>query len=375
MVRLSVVIFEGGKPRHELERQMFGVREAVVLDTCEKLISHRRISRVIVCSDRERLLGSADRIGAYVVNTQAGFNFARTLIDVVRQFEIDSLLYMGGSAAPLLREEDVEWMADQLETGDVVIANNALSADFIAVSPTSVLSGIDLPVTDNFLGYLIWEAGFKRILTEERPWLGFDLDTPTDYLILETQKGVGKRTAEALRGLDWPRDAVRESKEILSRPRPELFLAGRVGTDIVDFLNGHLKSRVRVLSEERGMKALGRDLKGEVCSLLAEFVDSMGPERFFDLVSRCCDAAFIDTRAAFSHWTRGEPSVNDRYNSDLFRWETIDNVKIREFTKAASGARVPVLLGGHTVVGGGLWSLASMVPRAQFLKPGSSGMI
>lgn len=353
---------------------MFRVRDSVVLDTSEMLIGHDEVSQVIVCSNRRGLLDSADRIGAVTVSTRAeGFDFGRVMLRIVREFRIDSLLCMGGSAAPLLSERDIEWMAHELAEENTVIVNNPLSTDLIAVRPASILTSIELPAFDNFLGYLIWEAGFRRIVSDGRPWLWFDLDTPTDYLILETRKELRKRTEKALSELNWPREPIRAALKALGKRRPELFLGGRVGTRIIDFLNHHLMSRVRTISEERGMKALGRDSAGKVRSLMAEFIEAVGFKTFFRLISECCDAAFIDSRVLFSHWSSGETDANDRYNSDLFRLEKIRDPRIREFTGEALRARIPVLLGGHGLVGGSLWALASALPRAEFLVPRSRG--
>jgi hypothetical protein len=51
------------------------------------------------------------------------------------------------------------------------------------------------------------------------------------------------------------------------------------------------------------------------------------------------------------------PSASDRFNSDLYRWDAVEEPFLRHFTRAAAGARVPVVLGGQAVVAGGLMAL------------------
>ena len=47
----------------------------------------------------------------------------------------------------------------------------------------------------------------------------------------------------------------------------------------------------------------------------------------------------------------------DRFWSDLARPEQIEEPFLREFTQAAREASIPVLLGGHSLVSGGLMLL------------------
>ena len=62
---------------------------------------------------------------------------------------------------------------------------------------------------------------------------------------------------------------------------------------------------------------------------------------------------FLDDRvlwAARGNW----PSPADRFNSDLLRPEDISDPFIQQFTSAAMSCPVPVVLGGHSLVSGGL---------------------
>jgi hypothetical protein len=51
------------------------------------------------------------------------------------------------------------------------------------------------------------------------------------------------------------------------------------------------------------------------------------------------------------------PPAGDRFNSDLYRADAIDDPFVRQFTEAAQACPIPVVLGGHSLVAGGLYVL------------------
>jgi hypothetical protein len=113
---------------------------------------------------------------------------------------------------------------------------------------------------------------------------------------------------------------------------------------------------VRVFAEERGMRASGRQERGEVRSLLADYLERVGVDGFFDELAQLVDGVLFDNRvilAARGLW----PSAADRFNSDLYQWDRVEDPFLRRLTQAAAEARVPVVLGGHSVVAGGLMAL------------------
>ena len=104
------------------------------------------------------------------------------------------------------------------------------------------------------------------------------------------------------------------------------------------------------------MEAEGRAAAGKARSLVAFFLETAGPQRFFQAMAELGDAAFIDTRVLLAHF-RTEASRADRFLSDLGCWQEISEPFLREFTQAAAEASIPVLLGGHSLVSGGLMAL------------------
>jgi hypothetical protein len=55
------------------------------------------------------------------------------------------------------------------------------------------------------------------------------------------------------------------------------------------------------------------------------------------------------------------PSRADRFASDLYQVDAIEDPWLRAFTRAAKEAPIPILLGGHNVVSGGLYAIAEIV--------------
>lgn len=104
------------------------------------------------------------------------------------------------------------------------------------------------------------------------------------------------------------------------------------------------------------MQADGRAREGSVRSLLGFYLEEVGPRRLFAALAELGDAAVIDTRVLLAHLGL-EPSREDRFLSDLGRWQEIREPFLRELTRAAAEAPIPVLLGGHALVSGGLMAL------------------
>ncbi len=354
-MRINVIVFEGGHPACGPEREMAAVRSAVTLDVLELCLSSGLFQKVILATNIPSLGAQARELGAWVEETaDDGFHFGRALQRVLQRHPCNGVVYLSGAGMPLLRRADLQEVVEHLRTGHVVVMNNPLSADLVAFSPTRTLSDIDLPATDNFLGYLLREAGLRRVLMTNTARVNFDIDTPTDILILALQAKVGARTAAATRSLAWDPAHLQRAAMVLTKPMAEVGLIGRVGAPIIAQINSHFSCRLRIYSEERGMKALGREERGEVRSLIGVLMERVGPRDLVRILSDLCDVVFMDTRVLFAHW-KGQVSAKDRYYSDLGRWELIEDEDIRAFTRAVVEAKIPFVLGGHSVVSGGLW--------------------
>ncbi len=93
-------------------------------------------------------------------------------------------------------------------------------------------------------------------------------------------------------------------------------------------------------------------------SVLGALLDRDGPSSLGEHLARLGEAAVIDSRVLLAHRLGADqirwPSAEDRHASDLLLHERIVDPWLRALTRAAADAPIPVLLGGHTLVGPGL---------------------
>jgi hypothetical protein len=141
-----------------------------------------------------------------------------------------------------------------------------------------------------------------------------------------------------------------------------VLVAGRVGSQVWQYLERETACRVRVFSEERGMAAAKRDRSGRAHSLLGYHLAQVGSRRFFEELASLADCVFIDTRVLAAH-AGATPSRADRFLSDLGRAQEIEDPFLQEFTESALRAPLPVLLGGHSLMSGGLMALTEAAWR------------
>ncbi len=356
----ALVVFEGAPGPSTIEQDFFAVRRGVVLDQLEQ--AHMAgIRRRILCTPDPQLQKDAAAAGAEVdceSVSEHPFHFGQRLREVVERRHLTRVLYMGGASAPLISAQDFRLLLSLMDSHDhVVVANNYYSADIVGFAPTSVLSRVTLPAMDNSLPYiLVHEGGFRSVSVPRQLSLNFDIDTPGDLPILASHPGVGRHTALALQQIELDTGRCRLIQQILYDPLAEIVIFGRVGAALFQFLDKETRCRVRLYSEERGMKALGRDARGEVCSLMAALIQELGYEAFFQLLGSAAAGAVLDSRVLFAHW-KWQLDRDDRFHSDWGRSERIRHRGLRQFTEAALRAPIPVLLGGHSLVAGGLWTL------------------
>ena len=108
------------------------------------------------------------------------------------------------------------------------------------------------------------------------------------------------------------------------------------------------------------MAASGRQDAGQVKSLVAAYLDAVGVREFFSTLSQMAQAALVDTRLLLAH-RRLWPPAADRYRSDLGEWDAIGDPWLKEFTRASAESVLPVVLGGHGVVAGGLYAMVDIL--------------
>lgn len=368
-----LIIFEGGPAGSDPERMLQDVRSAIVLEHIEKAHESGAFGAVILCTDRPELAAAAAAQGAVVeLDPPApSFHFGRRLQAVVRRRRPAAVCCMGGAAGALITAEELAEIGRLLAGGTpLVAANNVHSADIIAFAPAEAVLHVEPPPIDNPLALALhYGAGLPLVPLPRSLGLHFDVDTPSDALVLAVHPRTGPRVRECLAAWSLDTARIRRAKAALVNPQVDVFVYGRINAALFTYLDQHSRCRIRLLSEERGMKALGRDVRGEVRAILGYALEAMGMQGFFRCLEAVCSAAFLDTRVLLAHAGR-EVSAADRFYSDLGMPANIDDPWLRELTAEAAEARVPVVLGGHGLVTGGVWALLDAALQESHAKTG-----
>ncbi len=359
--KVSALIFEGSRPKSPVEEMVVRVRQAALLDNLEKMKQVPLLEGIYLHTNRPDLAGPAAELGAKVLLNDIPadqFHYGRELQGAVKHHGLDRVFCLNGAGCPLITIEELDMICRKLLSREhFVYTNNTQSVDMIAFTVPDQIGRVQLPATDNSLAMTLRdELGLEMELMPHSLGLLFDIDTPSDLLVLGEGPFAGPRTREVLGSLGLDGGKLAAVKEVLKDEYEDVALIGRVGAPVIERLNALLKLRLRVFSEERGMKSLGRIEAGTVISLLGLLIDHAGLEQFFHYLSRVARCAFIDSRVLMYHYNYNF-SDRERFLSDLGLWREIEDPWLSEFTRLAEECPIPIILGGHSLVSGSLWAL------------------
>jgi hypothetical protein len=365
--RPVLVAFLGGMGGSPVEEMLAEALREAALDSLEEALGTGAFAGAILATDAPERL---DRVppGVTVDPDSDSFHLGERLARLIEHHEMESVVYFGAGSVPLLRGSDFAAIASGLRAASrVVISNNFYSGDLIAFRPASALLGVEPPTTDNALPRLLRDrAGLESLPLPRSTAMQFNIDSPTDLAALALHGGAGPRLSCLLSSRDLDTAPYRRCLPLLTDPLAEVLVAGRVGSQVWQYLESETACRIRIFSEERGMVAAQRVSAGGgrrgARSLLAYHLQAVGVTRFFEELATLGDAAFIDTRVLLAHLGL-QPSRADRFLSDLGRASEIEDAFLREFTEGAAKAAIPVVLGGHSLVSGSLMALIEVAWR------------
>jgi len=365
----ALVVFLGGLGDTSVEAMVAGARVAASLDTIEAALQCGAYSGAVLVTDGR--VGLPALPEGVTVDAYGGpYHFGRRLAEVVRRHRLERVVYLGGGSLPLLGGEELAGVAAALADEGAAVTNNLYSSDMVGF-PAEALGRIEPPDSDNRLARaLAEEAGLAVRALERTVASQLDIDGPTDLAVLALTGEGGPRLREYLRALDLDTERYRRVLPLFCDRNAEMTVAGRVGSHAWQYLERETACRVRLFAEERGLEAEGRAAAGKARSLVGFFLEQAGPRRFFGALAELGDAAIIDTRVLLAHM-RVDAARADRFLSDLGRWREVGEPFLREFTQAAMEAPLPVLLGGHSLVSGGLMALNEFAWRERERRVGS----
>jgi hypothetical protein len=352
----QLVMFLGGMGGSPVEDAFAQALTEDTLDTMERVLESGAVDGAVLATDDPQIGSRCP--GDVRVDADSGpFHFGRRLGEVVHKHELERLIYLGAGSATLMAGDDFFSLGHYLGMAwNMVLTNNRYSSDFAAFVPGKALLQVQPPAKDNLLPRVLHdEADLSLQELPRSTATQFNIDTPSDLAILKLAGQAGPRLTAWLDAAELDTSRYEACVDLLTSADAQVLVAGRVGSHVWQYLDKETACRVRLFSEERGMRAEGRE-SGKARSLLAYHLQEVGCERFFAEIAEMVDAAFIDTRVIFAHLARN-PSRRDRFLSDLGRYDEIEDPLLREFTERAMKAPIPVLLGGHSLVAGGLMAL------------------
>ncbi|MCH7579888.1 MAG: hypothetical protein IIB22_06550 [Chloroflexi bacterium] len=352
-----LIVFLGGMGGAPIENQLADALTESALDLLDAAIATDAFERAILVTGNDAVSARVP-VGVTVDRDSEPFQFGNRLASLIRAEKIERPVYVGAGGVPLMSGTDLAAIANHLRREqNIVISNNYFSADMVAFTPGSAIEQVDAARSDNYLPRLLHgQAGLESRPLPRSPETQFNIDSPADLAILKVTGGGGPKLAKFVDAFDVDVEPYRRLSRCLVDAEAELLLAGRVGSQVWPYLESETACRLRVYSEERGMRAAGRDISGKARSLLAFHLREVGCQRFFAELGELADAACIDTRPMLSHLGVAA-SRADRFWSDLGRPDEIEDAFLKEFTQAANDAPIPVLLGGHSLIAGGLMLL------------------
>jgi hypothetical protein len=376
---VGAVVMIGPEGATRQEQLVYRAVQAAALDLLD-MLDDRGVRPIIVAGPELDWLPDSASVVRDV--DEGAFHFGRRLAALIERYNLSPVMYFGAGSAPLLGQDMIDLMHGMLHQSEfghggkipthIALTNNLHSSDWVAISHArDALPIIRQSDRDNSLAWLLqehWDFDV-RVLSSVRPSSSMDLDTPTDLAIVRQHLACPPHLTRALYDPLLDRIPVEPAIDAIAHDASRLTLIGRVSPLAWQALNKAAQSWIRVFSEERGMVASERLARGEVRSLIGRLLALLGPDAFFADLVQVSDAAIIDTRvlmAASGHY----PDDADRFASDLFLWDEVRDPWLRDLAAAAASASIPVLLGGHGVVAGGLYALADVVAGRRQKPPG-----
>jgi hypothetical protein len=286
-----------------------------------------------------------------------GIAFGARLRAFVGSSRAGGVVVLGSGAIPMAKTADRQAFvaAASNDEGFIALANNRFSADIVAVSKASNLGALPDLATDNALPRWLAEvSGYEVTDLRRRWWLGMDIDGPLDLVLLADP---ALRTQPSAGIVDRVMTRLAAVQAVAADAHSELLVAGRLSASGLTWLERRTAARTRALVEERGLRTV---VPGQrpARSVLGALLDRDGPASLGMLVAGLGEAALVDSRVLLAHRLGGDeaawPGPEDRFASDLLLHERIADPWLRDLTRSAAEAKVPIVLGGHTLVGPGL---------------------
>ena len=351
---VGAVIFHSPATGSEAVRWVDAARMASARDLIVGLQPH--VGLTLVVGQRPGIDPLAEAADVLLeTDSEQPFHFGRTLQQLIQEHQLSGLIYFGSGSGGLLTSDQLRTFAQFAgRPTPSALFNNFYSCDFGAFAQTHSLLRLDLPAVDNGLGFCLSDAGIDCYQLPRTLATQFDIDTPTDLLLAKSAEQGGEHLRRALEQVAFDHPALDTILSLLTDRTSMLYLIGRVNPATWRFFEQEVACRTSGMIEGRGMKATASTRARFLATTLREH----GADQLFSILESCADGALIDTRPLLADANGTLPSQDVRYNSDMFRLDEVHNPRWHELTARAMASQIPIILGGHSLVSGGLYLLA-----------------
>ncbi len=357
---MSLLVFEGGLPQSPVEGWLSDIRSRMAENLIAMALETGEFDDAFLLTDKDLSVPSS--VEVIRSRPEGHFHFGGALQGILKEKVKGGFCYFSGGSAQLLGPAGIGSFARLVKEAEGgIIANNAFSADFFGSADIAPFMIGELPPQDNSVPIFISER--QQVQLKPLPFsteASFDVDTPTDALVLSMQPGCPKAVHDAVsrRIPGVPAGRMEEAagrldrmRGLMSRDFSDITLAGRVGPYAVQELNRTTRCRYRVFSEERGMRSFGRDEEGTARTIMAELVKERGEAGLLGLLMGQTEGLLFDDRVLFAA-SGAKPDAEQRYLSDIFAWELLPDNLPGRLARAALQTE-GVSLGGHSLVNSG----------------------
>jgi hypothetical protein len=361
---IAAVIFYRAAAKGFPEEFVSAGRRAFTRDLVSSLLQ-AGLANIFLLTGEKEFGTSMSEEGVQWISPQneRAFHFGRELQAVVREQGISGVLYFGSGSGGLLTSGQVSKLISFAKTNrSAALFNNFYSCDFAAISGAGELENVELPPIDNQLGFSLAAAGFPCFSVPRVAASQFDIDTPTDLLILAAAERGGLATNAFCRERELYRSHILELVDRLADRKAHIYLIGRVNPANWAWFEREVACRTSGLIEGRGLRAY----PNKSGTVIAKTMARAEIGTFLRWLTEIADGALIDTRPILAR--DGDlPPASDRFASDLLLPGMVTDPLWAEFTRMARAAEIPIIIGGHSLVSGGLYLLAELCWRRKRL--------
>ena len=366
----SAIIMVGQDFSSPIMTMMTRLQQAAAQDLALTL-SKTAMSSIIISTPDPSWWAESVPVELVADNHLGSFHFGEHLSGLIMAHQLQTVWYFGSASAPLINEtmlEEIQRLIDRPEP--TLITNNIHSSDWIVFNQAmGILPILQKADRDNSLAWELRETlGYRtHILSTRYPELKLDLDTPTDFALIGQHPYCPSHLFQVIQNYpDLQKIPIQPVLDVLRREGSHILVTGRVAPSAWQTLSSATRCWIRVLAEERGMIANGRVKRGQVQSILGVLLAEQGSQKFVQTLAQMADAIIMDSRVLMAH--QGElPSSSERFASDLGNLVAVESPWLRDLTQALHSAQIPILLGGHSLVAGGLDILSILVPLRESL--------